>query len=528
MTLNFSHRPIFPANPSEDNLVSSIRITNGYVVEGIPDKNGDGFGKPRRFNWEIEDSYDCRRDRVDWGGPLEPISNDILDILPSDPFGMDISATFTAITGWIEDMEADPENYVRDEASGKRGDYQFVAGLNFIWNRAMRFQAEPGSIGIGEISNPVGRVDGWVEEKEFGDDSCDGGFVSVCNVEEFLSIGDDDSRAAICPPEDSHEAAGSCPLGEGEAPHEALLFALGYLSVQDLLSAERVCRTMRSAVQNDTLLWMNIHIDQPLNDRIVDDALMRLTSRAQGNLQSLSLLECPRITDDGLKRVLETNPRLKKLSVPGCTRLSVEGIVNNLKAFKFFGTPGIKHLRIGGLYGVTNEHYEELKFLLGLDNCQQPEAHKPRFYHSGQLSCDDDRAIDIEMCPKCQNLRLVYDCPADSCQAKQGASQLCRACILCIARCFQCGRCINDSEYEETFCLDLLCSSCWKQLLNCPDRQEEKGVPSPKHTIFHQETRLSVLLLKCAFHQHVASQMQKGYYFSEKMQFVVQLDLILV
>ncbi|XP_042499318.1 F-box protein SKIP14-like [Macadamia integrifolia] len=495
-TLNFSHRPIFPANPSEENLVSSIRIANGYVVEGISDKNGDGFGKPRRFNWEIEDSYDCRRERDDRGGPREPVSNDILDILPSDPFGMDISATFTAITGWIEDMEADSEKYVRDDTGDMKGDYQFVAGLNFIWNRAMRFQAEPGSAGVAERSNPVGRVDGCVEEKEFADGSCDGGFLSVCNVEEFLSFGDDDYCAASRPSDDTHEAAESCPPGEGEgegeAPHDAVSFALRYLGVQDLLSAEKVCRTLCSAVQNDPLLWMNIHIDQPLSERIIDDALIRLTNRAQGNLQSLSLVECSRITDDGVKRVLETNPRLKKLSVPGCTRLSVAGIVSNLKAFKSSGAPGIKQLRIGGLYGVTNDHYEELKLLLGLENCQQPRAYKARFYHNGgHLSpcCDDDRAIDIEMCPRCQNLRLVYDCPSEICQAKQGASQLCRACTLCIARCVQCGRCINDSEYEETFCLDLLCSSCWKQLLNCPERQEEKGVPSSKHTVFHQETR---------------------------------------
>ncbi|XP_042514809.1 F-box protein SKIP14-like [Macadamia integrifolia] len=494
MTLNFSSRPIFPANPSEDNLLSSLRIANGYVVEGISDKNSNGFGKPRHFNWEIEDSYDCRRDRADRECYHEPISNDILDILPSDPFGMDISATFTAITGWIEDMEADSENYVRDEAGAMKGDYQFVAGLNFIWNSALRFQTEPGSIGIGERSSPVGVFHGWVKDNEFGDGSCDGGFGSVtavCNVEETPSSNDDDSYAAAChQSNECHEAAEDCPHGEeAEAPHEGLLLSLGYLGVQDLLSAERVCRTLCSAVQNDSLLWMNIHIDQPLSERITDDALMLLIGRAQGSLQSLSLVECSRITDDGLKRILETNPRLKKLSVPGCTRLSVEGIVNNLKAFKLSGAPGIKHLRIGGLYGVTNEHYEELKLLLGSENCQQSKDHKPRYFHCGHLSlsCDDDRAIDIEMCPRCQNLRLVYDCPAESCQGQQTAAQLCRACTLCIARCVQCGRCINDGEYEETFCLDLLCSSCWKQLLNCPERQEEKDVTT-KNTIFHQET----------------------------------------
>lgn len=136
-------------------------------------------------------------------------------------------------------------------------------------------------------------------------------------------------------------------------------------------------------------------------------------------------------------------------------------------------TTGVKHLRIGGLYGVTPTHFEELKLLLGTDCSMQPSARKPHFYHRGKfyLSFEDERAIDIEMCPRCQNLRLVYDCPAEGCQGGKNITQLCRACTLCIARCAQCGRCINDSEYEETFCLELLCSECGKQLLMSQERQ---------------------------------------------------------
>ncbi|XP_010248857.1 PREDICTED: F-box protein SKIP14 [Nelumbo nucifera] len=492
MTLNFSHRPIFPATgPSENNLFSSIRIANGYVVEGIPEKRGDGFGKPRHFNWEFENSYDYVRDRGERGGSREPISNDILDLLPPDPFGMDISATFTAITGWIEDFEADSDNLEGGEAGGKKEDYQLVAGLNFIWNRTMKFQAEPENTRTDDRSNPFGKFDVMLDDKELGDGSCDGGFTSVCNMEEFLSFGDDDLCVASHQAKDSVESSKTCYDGADGAPHEALLYVLGYLGVQDLLSVGRVCRLLRYAVEDDSLLWRNIHIDQPLSERMTDDALLQLTNRAQGNLQCLSLIECPRITDDGLRRVLEGNPRLTKLSVPGCTRLSVEGIVNNLKILKSSGAPGIRYLRIGGLYGATHKHFEELKLLLGAENHLQSKTHKPRFYHNGylSLSSDDDRAIDIEKCPRCQNLRLVYDCPAEGCQNKQPTSQLCRACTLCIARCVQCGRCINDSEYEETFCLDLLCSNCWKQLLKCQERQEEKDAFSSKHTIFHHETQ---------------------------------------
>ena len=178
-----------------------------------------------------------------------------------------------------------------------------------------------------------------------------------------------------------------------------------------------------------------------------------------------------------------------QLSVPGCTRLSVEGIVSCLKAFKSVGTLGVKHLRIGGLYGVTQKHFEDLKFLLGMNDNMQQNARKPHFYHRGNfyLSCDDDRSIDIEMCPRCQNLRLVYDCPAQGCQGKEHATQVCRACTLCIPRCAQCGRCINDSEYEETFCLEFLCSDCLNQLPKCQERHDRKfGLSKP--ALLHEQS----------------------------------------
>ncbi|KAE8021379.1 hypothetical protein FH972_007273 [Carpinus fangiana] len=120
-----------------------------------------------------------------------------------------------------------------------------------------------------------------------------------------------------------------------------------------------------------------------------------------------------------------------QLSVPGCIRLSIEGILDNLRTLKFVGSPGIKHLRIGGICRVKDKHFEELQVLL---NARSPQIYCGRNSH---ISCDDDRAIDIE---RCQQLRLVYDCPAESCQGKHQAAQSCRACILCIARCKKQGR----------------------------------------------------------------------------------------
>lgn len=472
MALNFSHRPIFPAHLAEDNLVSPIRIANGYLVEGLPEKNGDGFGKTWLSNLEVDDRFDYGRDRCDKSGSQESVSKDVLDLLPSDPFGMDISTTFTAITGWLEDLEVDYGGfggYGGDEVGASDGSYQLFAGLNFIWNNAMRFQAFPGAMEVDNKSNVASGLGGCSGMKEVRDASCHGCFGSDCSMDDILGLGNETFGVAGQRSEDCWEGNGICSDGDIGAPHAAFNLALGYLGERDLLVVETVCRSLRSTVRGDPLLWRSIHIDQPLNEKITDDILLQLTTRAQGSLQCLSLVECPRITDDGLKRVLESNPRLTKLSVPGCTRLSVEGIVSCLKAFKSVGTPGVKHLRIGGLYGVTEKHFEELKFLLGMDSQIQQNAHKPHFYHRGNfyLSCDDDRAIDLETCPRCQNLRLVYDCPAEGCQGKEHATQVCRACTLCIARCVQCGCCINDSEYEETFCLELLCSECGKQLLKC-------------------------------------------------------------
>uniref|UniRef100_A0A6N2MUK2 F-box domain-containing protein n=1 Tax=Salix viminalis TaxID=40686 RepID=A0A6N2MUK2_SALVM len=450
MALNLSHRTIFPPRLSEDNLVSPMRIS-------IQEK--------------VEDCFDYGRDR---NGSQESVHKDILELLPSDPFGMDISTTFTAITGWLEDLEVDYGGYGGDQVSTRDGNYKLFADLNFIWNNAMRFQTFPGNM-VFNLSNVVGRYgDEHPEANEAGNASHHEALGSDCDMEDVLSSGSEiiDKETVGVVDESCGEFQNGhlvCTDGDKEAPHAAFAFALGYLGVRDLLHVETVCRSLCSTVRSDPLLWRSIHIDQPLNEKITDDALLQLTNRAQGNLQCLSLVECPRITDDGLKHVLENNPRLTKLSVPACTRLSIEGIVTNLKAFKAMGTHGVKHLHIGGIFGVTQKHFEELMHLLGPDSHIQQNAHKPHFYYRGNLylSCDDDRTIDIEICPRCQNPRLVYDCPAEACKGKEHPSEACRACSLCIARCIQCGRCINDSEYEETFCLELLCSDCLKQLLKC-------------------------------------------------------------
>ncbi|MCI23869.1 F-box SKIP28-like protein, partial [Trifolium medium] len=129
---------------------------NGYRVEGLPEKSGgsssgDGFGNGWR---DVDNCFDYGSDRGGASGVTQDsVSKDILDLLPSDPFGMDISTTFTAITGWLEDLDFDYGGYRRDEIGASGENYPLFAGLNFIWNNAVRFHNFPsqgGSVCIEE------------------------------------------------------------------------------------------------------------------------------------------------------------------------------------------------------------------------------------------------------------------------------------------------------------------------------------------------------------------------------------------
>ncbi|KAM7251324.1 hypothetical protein ACFE04_023207 [Oxalis oulophora] len=391
--------------------------------------------------------------------PRLPEDKDILEILPPDPFGMGISST--TFTAWLEHIELDcathnTNNFNTNNFNTNNFNTVFSEEFMLDFNNAMGFQSSCFGDQIMVDSHLEGPL---LEEMQAVDDN-PGSVYVIGDISSFQT----DDMDIVC--EQTDET--SC-YGEAGVPHPAIAFALAYLGVQDLLVVERVCKSLQSSVQSDPLLWRSIQIGQPLNEKITDHVLLRLTSMAQGNLQCLCLVDCTRITDDGLKRVLHNNPRLTKLSVAGCTKLTIDGVVRNLKASKSMGAQGVKQLRIGGLFGMTNEHFEELKLLLDIDNQMQRHSHKPHFFSrtNAYLSLDDDRIMDIEICPMCQNPRLIYDCPVEHCQGTKDGSQVCRACTLCIARCFDCGRCITDSEYVETFCLESVCSDCWKKQSKC-------------------------------------------------------------
>ncbi|WOK97420.1 hypothetical protein Cni_G06128 [Canna indica] len=389
-------------------------------IHADDDSSRSIYSRSPLASWETENGYGYIGEHsgsvdVD-GGTFDPV-----DLLPDDPFGMGIDSSMgAAIASFLE-------------VSG--GD---LFGWTLLYSPESQFYH-----------------DGWTEEHDaWMEDRFTG--LSVDEVQdENLKSSFDMGESSMYNYEGEDELSGDEGL-----PHEGLLLSLGYLGLRDLLSIEGVCRSLRSTVQSDSLLWRCIHLDYVLGEKITDDALLQLAQRAHGNLHCLSLSGCSKITDDGLKQVMDISPKLKKLNVSGCVRLSLDGIINNLKLFQSQGMQRIEHLRLGRLFVVSEEQYGELKSLLGI---QQDQSHNPRFYHTCRISlaCADDCVLDIEKCPVCQKYKLVYDCPSESCQSN--GSHQCRACDACIPRCVHCGKCIRDCMYVETFCLEYLCSGCWRQ-----------------------------------------------------------------
>ncbi|CAN6464178.1 unnamed protein product [Victoria cruziana] len=538
MTLNYHPRSLFSSNgaPAAGDIFPSIWAANGLLSS---ERNcGDCHG--RTANMFPRQAAEPGKEV---GNLASCLHDDILDILPSDPFGIESynsgysscsasseldhddvfsdtdidldleAAALTAVSGWFEDLEGksdgDLEGLVRmgsmifgdNGLDVIEGDCQLFAGLNFLWDTAVRCQSPIGGSPV-NAHFPAFGMGGLAFSEDFVDVGRDqDSLVSPGGNERLLDnqywIENMPSSCSSIP------ETGECSFGQsnadGGSPHEAIFFALGCLGLQDLLSVDGVCKSLHLAVQSDPLLWRRIHVGHPLSKRLTDDILVRLTDKAQGNLQCLTLVDCLGITDAGIKRVLETNPRLTKLSIPGCARLTIEGVIDCLKSFKSFSDHGLKHLRLGDLYGMTHEQYEELLPLLVADTGGASEVLKPQYYHIGcaPVSHDDVRKLDVEICPRCENVRLVYDCPDEGCNTKRPADKVCRACTFCIARCVHCGRCVKDGEYEETFSLDLLCPSCWWLLFEYGQEGDE-GVEKQQLESFY--TRRGELNCSCSIY----------------------------
>lgn len=290
----------------EEKLFSEEKLDDECSIDEFLD------GKDKNLEQSVESNSEKVCEDIGDILPNDPFGMGVTIGLPTDPFGMDfnIGATFTAITGWIEDIEKDfgrkSSGFERGEASeDKKTNNKLFSELNFILNSSVKFESEVGDEkGIDQNS-----VDSVMDSDNDLDHDLYEHHLSGGNIEELICFGCE----KLIDEKKAHELVTNYNDGNEGAPPDALFFALGYLGVRDLFSVERVCKSLRYAVQNDPLLWRDIQIDYPLNVNITDDALVELTDRAQGGLRSLNLVDCFKIKDSGLKRVLEKNPRLTKV-----------------------------------------------------------------------------------------------------------------------------------------------------------------------------------------------------------------------
>ncbi|KAK8959211.1 F-box protein SKIP14 [Platanthera guangdongensis] len=155
---------------------------------------------------------------------------------------------------------------------------------------------------------------------------------------------------------------------------------------------------------------------------------------------------------------------LVQLYIPGCTSITPEGVVRIVKS-----NGRLKYLRLHGLSNIKREHLNILKSLLRKSSRQ--EASHSYFYSNWRslpLNSDDGRPIDVDICPKCKNVGMVFDCTRQDCRMMRNRWSPCRGCFFCIARCEECGGCLDAEELgEDTACSHLLCAGCWLQLPKC-------------------------------------------------------------
>uniref|UniRef100_A0A0E0AVK3 F-box domain-containing protein n=1 Tax=Oryza glumipatula TaxID=40148 RepID=A0A0E0AVK3_9ORYZ len=259
------------------------------------------------------------------------------------------------------------------------------------------------------------------------------------------------------------------PASPGGEPHAALLLSLAYLPLRELLSCAGACRRLRDAVAGDPLLWRRVAVAAPpLARRLTDEALLALTGRAGGTLRSLRLLGCTRVSDAGLLRVVERNPGITELYMPRCTGLTAEGVVKIVQVL-YECNGNLNRIRLHGICRMTKHHLDAISSAMCKGN--QQEDDQSLFYSHRVhevLNTNYERRIDVDVCPMCTNVRLVFDCTRDGCRRKDSRAQ-CRGCFFCVARCETCGGCIDLEELSETelACSDFLCMECWLPLPKC-------------------------------------------------------------
>lgn len=103
--------------------------------------------------------------------------------------------------------------------------------------------------------------------------------------------------------------------------------------------------------------------------------------------------------------------------MPRCTGLTADGLV---KIIQFLheckGT--LSRVRLHGICRMTNLHLDAINSLI-CRSSQQQDAQALYYNHRVHevLNTDDSRPIDVDVCPLCRNVRLVFDCTRKDCRS---------------------------------------------------------------------------------------------------------------
>lgn len=105
-----------------------------------------------------------------------------------------------------------------------------------------------------------------------------------------------------------------------------------------------------------------------------------------------------------------------QLCVPGCLYLTADGVVKVVKRL-FEHEGNLKHLQLRGICNITKKHLDVLNYFMCKNNpCQ---ISRPSFYSHWcivSFNRNADRPVDVDMCPKCKNVNLVFDCTRENCR----------------------------------------------------------------------------------------------------------------
>lgn len=109
------------------------------------------------------------------------------------------------------------------------------------------------------------------------------------------------------------------------------------------------------------------------------------------------------------------SPLYLQLFVPRCTGLTADGLVKIIQ-FLHKCKGNLSHVRLHGICKMTNHHLEVINSLI----CRSSQQDAQALYYNHRvhevLNTDDSRPIDVDVCPLCRNVRLVFDCTRKDCR----------------------------------------------------------------------------------------------------------------